>query len=98
MINFICPYSKKACTPSCEYWEYENNNSKSVKLNTKIPLEFFIKDFIREFFKPLIMNKFPNWANTIYKEYNEVLDVYFPENSILPKGQCKKMKNISENS
>ena len=87
MANFICPFSKKVCNPSCEYWEFEK--SKGNKLMGIIPVSFGMRDILG------VIN-FPMPLQLIVREYQRYYDTYHPETSTLPKGRCLKLETYTK--
>ena len=91
MANFICPFSKKVCNPSCEHWVFEKTATKS--LMGIIPLNFSINDI---FTSGILMNKMPLPIAYILNEYKKHYDLFHPEQTTTPKGKCLKIEKLNE--
>lgn len=93
MANFICPFSKKVCNPSCEHWVFENLNTKT--LMGIIPINFNIKDILTS---GLLMNNLPLPLTYILNEYKKHYDLFHPEQTTIPKGRCLKIEKLNESN
>ena len=91
MANFICPFSKKVCNPSCKYWEFDNS-SPTKKLLGFIPINFTMRDLMTS--NILLTNQVPFVIRLFMNEYQKYYDLYHPEETSTPKGRCKKIENL----
>ena len=91
MANFICPFSKKVCNPSCEYWEFEEK-STTKKLMGFIPIQFNIQELV---LNQMVLSRMPTLLNLFLMEYKKYYDIYHPEQSSRPKGYCTKIKDLT---
>ena len=90
MANFICPFSKKVCKPSCEYWEFDKLNTK--KLMGIIPISITPRDIISS---GLFLNNLPLPLSIILNEYQKYYDLYHPEQTSTPRGRCLKIEKMN---
>ena len=95
MANFICPFSKKVCTPSCKYWEFDNS-SPTRKLLGFIPINFTMKDLMTS--NLVLTNQVPFVIRFLMNEYQKYYELYHPEETSTPKGKCKRLENIQNNN
>jgi hypothetical protein len=91
MANFICPFSKKVCNPSCEHWEFEKTTTKT--LMGIIPLNFSVKGILMS---GLFMNNMPMPITYILNEYRKHYDLFHPEQTTTPRGRCLKIEKLNE--
>ena len=90
MADFICPFSKKVCNPSCEYWVFEKVSVKT--LMGVIPITFTTSDII----SGLLTNNLPLPVAYILSEYKKNYDLFHPENTTTPRGRCLKIEKLNE--
>ena len=91
MANFICPFSKKVCSPYCKEWEFEE--TKTIKLMNVIPISFNTKDFL---FNNLLMNSLPTPVQIVLDQYRKHYDLYHPEQTSMPRGRCRRIERMTE--
>lgn len=91
MANFICPFSKKVCNPSCEHWEFDNFNTKT--LMGIIPINFSLKDILMS---GVFMNNIPMPVAYVLNEYRKYYELFHPEYSTIPRGRCLKIEKLNE--
>lgn len=91
MANFICPFSKKVCNPSCRYWEFDSTGMNK-RLMGIIPINFTMKDILTS---GLLMNQMPLPLTLIIQEYQKYYDLYHPEQTNTPKGRCLKIEEMN---
>jgi hypothetical protein len=90
MANFICPFSKKVCSPYCKEWVFEKTSNN--KLMNIIPIKFNTKDFL---FNNLFMNSLPTPVQIVLDEYRKYYDLYHPEQTSVPRGRCKRIERMN---
>ena len=90
MADFICPFSKKVCNPSCEYWEFENVTTKT--LMGIIPINFTTTDILNG----ILTYNLPPPLAYILSEYKKNYDLFHPEYTTTPRGRCLKIEKLNE--
>ena len=90
MADFICPFSKKVCNPSCEHWVFEKLSTKS--LLGIIPITFTTSDII----SGILTNNLPIPLALILSEYKKNYDLFHPEYTTTPRGRCLKIEKLNE--
>ena len=92
MANFICPFSKKVCNPSCQHWEFDKT-STSKKLLGFIPIQFTMRDLLTS---NILTNQVPFVIQLFMREYQKHYELYHPEETSTLKGRCKKIEKLNE--
>ena len=90
MADFICPFSKRVCNPSCEHWEFDNVSTKT--LMGIIPINFTTMDIISGF----LTNSLPIPLAFILNEYKKNYDLFHPEHTNTPRGRCLKIEKLNK--
>ena len=91
MANFICPFLKKVCNPSCEHWKFEKLNTKT--LMGIIPINFSINDILTS---GVLMNNLLLPIAYILNEYKKHYDLFHPDKTTTPRGRCLKIEKLNE--
>lgn len=91
MANFICPFSKRVCNPSCQHWEFDNT-SRNKRLMGVIPINFTLRDILTNGF---LLNQMPMPLMLILNEYQKYYDLYHPEQTSTPRGRCLKIEEMN---
>lgn len=91
MSNFICPFSKKICNPSCPFWESEERKS----YNSFIPFDITFDD-VSEYITPYIQMTSSKWLPAVWSNIQKYKKLYFPAdtNNHMAKGKCKKLESM----
>ena len=89
MANFICPFSKKVCNPSCEYWEFEEK-STTKKLMGFIPIQFNIQELV---LNQMVLSRMPTLLNLFLMEYKKYVESAISKFSTVDNNSANRIKN-----
>lgn len=92
MANFICPFSKKVCNPSCEHWEFEKVTTNK-RLMGVIPVNISVRDLLSS---DILLNNVPVFIGLLVREYQRHYELYHPEKTSTPRGKCKKIEKMHQ--
>ena len=88
MSQYICPFSKSECNPSCIYWKSEQQNKNMF--SGFIPINIGVQDVSR-YIAPYIKNK---WLKMIVEQYTR----YSANNTSTPlaNGYCTRIEDMNK--